>query len=144
MSLRIRALAKHLECKASDISPAPYGEHTFYGPGRSEWLVLTDKQANQAAHAVVADGLWAFRPSFLAERCDLPEEVFKAIADNNKYESNNDTIRKLVDKLCPQGFYGFAEAAINADGRGNFLSVYDSEECEITISGRTFYLYRVN
>ena len=38
----------------------------------------------------------------------------------------------------------FIEDAISADGRGHFLSSYDSEEVEIDIDDETYFAYRLN
>jgi len=45
--VRIAALAKHLECELDEIDSA-YGETCFTAPGRSEYLVMTDSEADQA------------------------------------------------------------------------------------------------
>jgi hypothetical protein len=38
----------------------------------------------------------------------------------------------------------FVSDAISADGRGHFLSSYDSEEQETEIDSITYYYYRLN
>ena len=57
-----------------------------------DYLVLTDEEADEKAAEYITDSLWAFTPSFLASMTDFDEEIFQAIADNGKCESNNDTI----------------------------------------------------
>src|SRR4051812_27567705 len=71
-------------------------------------------------------------PSFLAEMTDFDQEVFEAIADNGKCESNNDVIYNTIKKTC--GIDTFVEAAISADGRGHFMSSYDGNENEETVT----------
>ncbi len=83
---------------------------------------------------------------------DFDEEIFQAIVDNGKCESNNDVIYNTIEKTC--GIDEFVKAAISADGRGHFMSSYDGEENEETITGifneetgdnsTTFYIYRLN
>lgn len=106
------------------------------------YLVLTDGEADERTADYIREMVWAFNPSFLAEQTDLPEEIFQAIQDNGKCESNNDVILKLIEK-CGD-FDGFVQAAISADGRGHFLSPYDSEENEVNMfdyTGENEYLY---
>jgi hypothetical protein len=38
----------------------------------------------------------------------------------------------------------FVSDAISSDGRGHFLSSYDSEEVELRINGEYLYAYRLN
>lgn len=115
-----------------------------------DYLVLTDEEADEKAKEYITESLWAFTPSFLASMTDFDEEIFQAIADNGKCESNNDTIYNTIQKTC--GIDDFVEAAISADGRGHFMSSYDGCENEETVnipSGEfegqnTFYIYRLN
>lgn len=107
-----------------------------------DYLVLTDEEADEKAEEYITDSLWAFNPSFLASMTDFDEEVFQAISDNGKCESNNDVIFNTIKKTC--GIEDFVTAAIQADGRGHFMSSYDGEENEETVNGQTFYIYRQN
>jgi hypothetical protein len=123
----------------------------------NDYLVLTDEEADEKAKDYIIDSLWAFNPSFLAEQTDMPEEVFQAIADNGKCESNNDAIERIVNKTC--GLDELVSEAISADGRGHFMSSYDGNENEETVyiddetgealtendtAAQTFYIYRIN
>ena len=110
-----------------------------YKENNGDYLVLTDSEADEKAAEYIKDTLWAFNVSFLAGETGIDEEVFKAIQDNGKCESNNDAIESCIDDM-----ESFVEAAISADGRGHFLAGYDSEENEETIEGETFYIYRTN
>lgn len=107
-----------------------------------DYLVLTDEEADEKAKEYITDSLWAFNPSFLASMTDFDEEIFQAIADNGKCESNNDVIYNTIQKTC--GINDFVEAAVQADGRGHFMSSYDGNENEETVHGETFYIYRQN
>lgn len=107
-----------------------------------DYYVLTDEEADHKAKQYIEDSLWAFTPSFLAEMTDFDEEIFQAIADNGKCESNNDVIYNTIQKTC--GIDEFVSSAISADGRGHFMSSYDGCENEETVEGQTFYIYRLN
>jgi len=107
-----------------------------------DYYVLTDSEADEKAKEYITESLWAFTPNFLSERTGLDTEVFKAIQNNGKCESNNDSIYNIVQKL--DDIDEFVSAAIGADGRGHFMSSYDGCENEETIEGETFYIYRIN
>lgn len=104
-----------------------------------DYLVFTDEEADEMAADYIKDSLWAFNASFLAGETGIDEEVFKAIQDNNRCESNNEAISRLIDDMD-----SFVKAAISADGRGHFMSSYDGNETEVNIDGQTFYIYRIN
>lgn len=107
-----------------------------------DYYILTDEEADEKAKQYIEDSLWAFTPSFLASMTDFDEEIFQAIADNGKCESNNDVIYNTIQKTC--GIDDFVSAAISADGRGHFMSSYDGCENEETVNDTTFYIYRLN
>lgn len=121
---------------SDDVSPAGYGDNTFDGPGRAEYRVLTDDEADDAAADYIKDSVWAFRPEFLSGETGIDEMVFEALAD--KCEGANDAILSIIKGSC--GIDDFVETAIGADGRGHFLAGYDNEENE---SGE-YFIYRVN
>jgi uncharacterized UBP type Zn finger protein len=75
-------------------------------------------------------------------------ETIRTIQANNRCESNNAVLTRLIGDVDH-----FVDDAIGADGRGHFLSGYDSEEHEIrletkrrngTTSTINLYVYRVN
>lgn len=105
-----------------------------------EYLVLNEEEREERVTDYIKQSLWAFNASFLAGETGLPEEVFTAL--NEKCESGNEAIEKLIEKTC--GMESFVDAATSADGYGHFLSPYDGEEHEITVEGEYFYIYRVN
>ena len=51
----------------------------------------------------------------------------------------NEDIQSLIDDMDE-----FVEDAVSSDGRGTFLSSYDSEEVEVVVDGEYFYAYRLN
>lgn len=132
-------------------------EETDSDGEKDNYLILTDEEADEKAADYIKDSLWAFTPDFLAEMTDFDPEVFEAIAANGKCKDNNDVIYNTIRKTC--GIETFVEAAIQADGRGHFMSSYDGEENEETVAiddetgkqlhpndsaAHTFYIYRIN
>lgn len=105
-----------------------------------EYLMGTDDEATEKANEMIEDSLWAFKADFLAGILECPTEAVQAIHDNGKCEDNNETIKNWLDDKLDI----LKEAAIDADGRGHFISSYDGQEHEFEISGTTFYAYRVN
>jgi hypothetical protein len=130
---------------ANDSDPGPdwqtYDADTFDRDGQ-EWLVLTDEEADARCRERIEESLWAFNPSFLAGETGIDEDVFKAIAANDKCEGNNTAIRSIIKGSC--GLDDFVANAAGADGRGHFLSSYDSEEREVTVGDELLYFYRTN
>lgn len=124
------ALAKFLEVSADTI--VDNGNNYFQQKDGSEFLVLTDTEANEIAQAYIADSLWAFNAEFILEACGLDSgsNVTCSLRQMQKdyCEGCNDFIYALVDRTC--GIDEFTEQAIDADGRGHFLSSYDGEEGE--------------
>ena len=119
----------------------PVGDYDEDG----DYRVLTDEEADEAAAEYIGESLWAFNSSFLAGVTGVDEEVFKAIAANDRCEDNNEAIRRLVG----DDYESLVEQAISADGRGHFLNTYDGEENEINlfeVTGQNEYLYvyRIN
>jgi hypothetical protein len=92
-----------------------------------------EEAANKAARRVVEDSICYFNPCFLADHSDVPEEVFVFLAF--KCFDNNEAYKAMIYDVDD-----FIDDAIDADGRGRFLSPYDSKEHEIG----EYFLYRIN
>ncbi len=122
-------------CSKNLIEVEPYDESNY----NNDYLVLTDEEADEKAKEYILDTVWAFKPSFLADETGIDVEVFDAIQNNGRCESNNKAILSMIDDED-----GFVESAISADGRGHFLSGYDGNENEETVEGEIFYIYRQN
>lgn len=131
---KIEALAKHLDTTVENI-----GENTddtySIEDSNEEYLVLTNKEADEKAKEYILDSLWAFKASFLASHSGIDEDVIQAIQANDKCEDNNQVFLKLIEDVDH-----FVNDAILSDARGHFLSNYDGEEHE---EGE-FYIYRTN
>lgn len=110
-----------------------------------DYLVLTDKEADEKAAEYIKESLWAFNPSFLAGVTGVDEEVFKAIQANDRCKSNNEAMLRLVGDDLDQ----LIQDAISSDGRAHFMNTYDGEEHEINLYDVTgtneyFYVYRIS
>lgn len=138
---RRKSLALYLDVPVTEITRSRYDAHTFEVNDGSEWLVLTDAEADRRAKAAILDSVWAFRASWLAShsirRGSIPESAFAAIQGNGRCEDNNDTIRALVDVSY------LIRDSILADGRGHFLAGYDGEEAYAN-DGSGLFFYRIN
>lgn len=114
----------------------------------TNYIVCTDEEADELAYDYIMETLWAFTPSFLAGETGVNEEVFIALANNGKCESNNDAIMSIIKQsnIQPQHdpLQNFVDSAIGADGRGHFIAHYDHNEHEVKVGNKTFYIYRVN
>ena len=111
----------------------------IYTPS-AEYLVLDDDEADAACREYIKDSLWAFNPSFLAGETGIDQSVFEALA--SQCEDANPALRSIINGSC--GFDDFVKTAISTDGRGHFLSMYDGEECELSVNGAEYYLNRTN
>ena len=140
---RIAALAKFLECDADEISEASYGNNV-YEIGRTEYLVLTDAEADDACKEYVRESAWAFNASFLSDQTGLPEVMFTAVQD--KCEGANDAVLQCIEQSC--GLDDFVSEAISADGRGHFLAGYDGDENSVAEGENgdknVYFIYRMN
>lgn len=103
------------------------------------YIVLTDEEADEMAKRYILDTVWAFNASFLAGETGIDQEVFEAIQANDRCESNNDAILRLIEDE-----QAFVEAAISADGRGHFMNSYDGNENEECVNGTYYFIYRIN
>ena len=120
-------------------------ENIFEVNEGQEYKVLTDEEADQEAETEIKELLWAFNPQFILKHTEFYKEstsredeaFIKAIKlmQEKLCESANGIIKALIKDLGE-----FIEDAIDADGRGHFLSWYDGEEIEQD----GYYIYRTN
>ncbi len=134
---KIIALAVEEEYEVDDITPE---YENCYAVGGREYRVLTDSEADDAAHNYCKDTIWAFNPEFLVKYVPkgITVKVIEALQDS--CEDGNDGILAWVGDNLDD----LVEAAIEADGRGHFLSGYDGLELKRTIGGELFFIYRTN
>lgn len=109
--------------------------------GSSEYLILTDEEADEMAKEYILDTAWGFNKSFL----DSHSEAIAEIDDKSyaKLQEGCESINKAVLAMIDDKDH-FVEDAIASDGRGHFLSPYDGEENEVKIAGTYYFIYRTN
>jgi hypothetical protein len=110
-----------------------------------EYRILTDDEADAAAREEIENSLWAFNADFILQHSTAYEEttdredeiIIKALQEmqSKLCESAQPIVKALIKDLDE-----FTADAIDADGRGHFLSYYDGEENEAD----GFYIYRLN
>ena len=144
MENRIKALANFLEVETDEIETSQYYDNGF-SYGNQEYLVLTDKEADEKAQEEIENSLWAFNADFILRHCSTYDEMDcyefeqteKALrkAQENTCESLNPLVKALIEDMDD-----FVEDAIISDGRGHFIARYDGDESE----ENGFYIYRVD
>lgn len=110
-----------------------------------EYAVFTDEEADFATKSNILDSLWAFRPHFILRHtafygtstieADEAFEASLAILQERACEDANPVVMALIRDIDE-----FVRDAIEADGRGHFISSYDGEEHEVG----NYYIYRIN
>lgn len=132
------ALAHFLDCAPTELEEYGYKSHglSIFSLGGEEYAVGTEEAATRAVCEEITESLWAFKPEFLSSLTGFPTVIFKAL--QGECENSNEAVLALVEKSC--GLSKFVKAAVNADGRGHFLSPYDGKE----IQEGEYLLYRVN
>lgn len=139
------ALAIFLGVESTEFESLKYGHHgmPLFEVNGEEWAVGTNQEAEEAVTENIREMVWAFNPDFICSMCGLPSEFAEGIRlMQEKCEDANPPLLALVEKQC--GLPLFVERAVEADGRGHFLSSYDGEENEQDVEGETFYIYRTN
>ena len=135
------ALAKFLSVKPYyHLSLKTYDHYGLevYSLGDKEYAIGTDKEAEKACAENIKDSLWAFNASFIAEhtKAGYTPELEKSIGKiQEQCEGAQAAIECMIEDIDE-----FIEDAISADGRGHFLSGYDSEENQ----EEDYYIYRIN
>ena len=140
-SAKARALAQELHENTDDIDETKLDADT-YTCGAHDYLVLTDAEADKRAAEAIKESAWAFNADFILGECGLDlsgAESLKSMQEKS-CEDANDFIVSLIEKTC--GMEQFVDSAVSADGRGHFLSGYDSNEREQVIDNIIYYIYK--
>jgi hypothetical protein len=121
----------------SDITESSCQSGLYDVCGGSEYLVLTDDEANEHATDDIMESIWAFNPDFIIDHTNLPYEAIDLIRSyqSEQCDGANDVIYALINDIDE-----FIDDAICADGRGHFMASYDGDEYE---SGE-YFIYRMN
>ena len=140
-------------CARHDIDTETITNKVFHGVSfeceDGEYYVLTDTEALELCEEYIKETLWAFNASFLSAHMKADEDAIRALQNSGQCESLNPFLLSAID--C---FDHFVWDAINADGRGHFLSSYDGEEhsetayisksSDGTTVAQDFYIYKIN
>ena len=134
---KIEALAKFLEISTEDITEI--NDDNLATEDSSEYLVLTDEEADAKAYEEIEESLWAFNADFIIDMCGFSGGEKSLIAmQRESCENCNEFIKAMIEGTCGLNF--FMNRAIKYDGRGHFISGYDGEEVEQD----EYFIYRVN
>ena len=127
------------------VIPSVYEDNVFE-VGKAEYLVLTEKEANEYVKEEIMQTLWAFNTEFILHHSNNNgmsawewDNAVKALnaAQSDFCEGANGLVRALIVDIDQ-----FVKDAVAADGRGHFLAHYDGDEDEQKIDGVTYYIYR--
>jgi len=136
-SERVKALKNHLKLNDEETNEITLENGDAYHYGDKEYLVLTDKEANEKAEEYIKDSVWAFNSSFLASHSGIDESVFKLLSE--KCEDSNDAILSMI-----KDFDDLVSDAISSDGRGHFVANYDHDESIEEVNNTQYFIYRTN
>lgn len=141
---KLETLAEFLGVGTDEITESEYYDNGF-SYGNQEYLVLTDKEADEKAADEIRETLWAFNADFIL----LHAKNYNEMSDY-EYRSAVDSLRKAQESACEslnglvyaiiEDIDDFVEDAVMADGRGHFISHYDGYENELN----GYYIYRVD
>lgn len=130
----------------NDLDQASMDENIFEH-GLETYIVLDEEEANRYARDRILESLFAFRPEFIVEHSRMN-------LDTVDVDAVTEALGQMQEKLCERANpliealledkEKFVEAAIQADGRGHFISSYDGEENVAVEEGQNFYIYRDN
>ena len=146
MQNKIKALKIELNDLDIEVKQSKYDKDTFETE-HGDFLVLTDKEADERVKESIKDTLWAFNTPFILEHVkgyqnttDYEDRcITKALEklQEDLCESANPIIERLIDNLDE-----FVKDAVNYDGRGHFLASYDGDEREVEVDGTKYFIYK--
>lgn len=123
---RQNAVANFLGVKPSEINKQ-----------KDDYLVLTDKEADEKAVEYIKKSLSDFNADFILQQCGLDLSKAGLLKDKG-----NDFILSLIERTI--GIDSFAKSTIPMDGRGQFIPSLDGEEYEVTVGEATYFVYKIN
>ena len=143
---RLNVLAEFLELSEEEKTELVREDNDgLYSYGNQEYLVLTDKEADDKAREEIEYSLWAFKADFIIRHTSTYDEM-----DSYEYEAAVESLRKAQETQCEnlnplvkaliEDMDDFVESAIMADGRGHFIARYDGHENE----QGDYFIYRVD
>lgn len=117
--------------------------------GKEEYLVFTDKEADNECKERILEDLWAFRASYIIkymkgyDKLSLPQEKVLTEAIEKMQELLCESANPIIEAII-KNINDFVEDAIITDGRGHFLASYDNNENEVAYDRNIYYVYRRN
>jgi hypothetical protein len=140
-----QAATQVLGCGPNDLTEAKYDYYglKIFSANGIEFAIGTDEEATEAVKQYVYENAWTFNASFIIDhsKVSYSKEIEKSLKDmqGKLCESANELVKALIEDMD-----AFVEDAISSDGRGMFLSPYDSNEQEVKVGHEYFYAYRLN
>jgi hypothetical protein len=139
-----KVAAQVLGCEPEELREERYDSYGLkvYSAYGMEYAIGSDEEAQEAVGAYITDSVWSFRPEFVAShtKAGSTNGMIRAIEALQKdCESSNEDVKSMIEDMDE-----FIEDAVSSDGRGTFLSSYDSEEVEVVVDGEMYFAYRLN
>ena len=119
-------------------------DNIFESESGEEYMVLTDEEADNEAENSIKESLWSFNADFILKHTNFyhnsteeEDQIFMnslKTMQNTLCEDANDLVYAMIEDIDI-----FVCSAIEEDGRGHFISMYDGEENE----QNGYYIYRM-
>jgi hypothetical protein len=137
--------AQVMGCDVENITEERYDMYGLkvFSNGGEEYAIGTDTEAGEAVTEYIKQSLWSFNASFILSHSKIGYNAKVEKCLKKMQESLSEDCNELMEAII-QDMDCFVSDAISADGRGSFLSSYDSEEQEIVIDGVYYFAYRLN
>jgi len=105
-----------------------YGLDVYRFNGEEYALADDDDAADEAAAEAIMESLWAFETRFIARHCPvaLDDNCIKALTEMQGKLC--ESCSPIIQALLGDNLDSFIDDAIEADGRGRFLSSQNGEE----------------
>ena len=107
------------------------------------YLVLTEEGREYSAYAYINESLWAFDYEFLAQFSEVIDAIRSDVWAYMVRTMRGDFNEVILAALC-HDTEEVCEAAVERDGYGHYLGIYDGQEIEQEVNGNTYYIYRVD
>lgn len=128
--LKVQTLATALDISNEDALK-------LYNNG--DYMVLTEEEASDMACKHIQESLWAFKPGFLIQYIDRPDDSEKAIIRSlTLLQGLLKDANPVIIALVYNNLEELMTDAINQNGIGHFLNPYDGK----TIEQGEFLIFR--
>lgn len=116
-----------------------YGYHAYYCDGIQAYLVLSEKEAEQAAKKAISERIWVIALESIFEYFGIdayPSDAIEAIGKEPLFHVN-DELRAIIHRTC--GMETLSSRMLELGNRPNILADYDQREYR----HRDFCIYRL-